>query len=472
MDDAARGAKALSASDFPSAIKHYTRALIVNPHATDYYVKRSTAYSRLKAEDGGPNGEAALRDAEMAVALGIQRARRELIIAGQMRRAIVLYQLNRFGDADYLFKILRSKVASTEAAESESKAMAAMGLADKSTAAREGGNKSQELQIWEIKVKSQLSKLASEDEKGRVTVKEIPEIVVPKQEELKKLYQTQLREMEGEAEESSVLAENAVNTQQAPEKAEKEKTVDKAVDVSSSSGTENKPQPVPANSAAAATKFRHEWYQSHDAVVVTLYAKGVSKDQAEIDIQEHSLSVTFPTGAGSDFTFDLDPLYAAVDTTASRSSVMSTKIEILLRKKQPGQKWAALEGSADSTKQSTTTTISQHPLASAPAKAPSYPTSARGGAKDWDKVAAELSQKKKSKDKDEESKDEGADSDLEEYNAGDPVDAFFKRLYANADDDTRRAMMKSYYESKGTALSTNWGEVSKGKVHEHPPTDD
>lgn len=37
---------------------------------------------------------------------------------------------------------------------------------------------------------------------------------------------------------------------------------------------------------------------------------------------------------------------------------------------------------------------------------------------------------------------------------------FFKKLYADADDDTRRAMVKSYQESGGTALSTNWKDVA------------
>jgi hypothetical protein len=34
-------------------------------------------------------------------------------------------------------------------------------------------------------------------------------------------------------------------------------------------------------------------------------------------------------------------------------------------------------------------------------------------------------------------------------------------LYADATEDQRRAMIKSYQESNGTSLSTNWEEVSK-----------
>jgi len=46
---------------------------------------------------------------------------------------------------------------------------------------------------------------------------------------------------------------------------------------------------------------------------------------------------------------------------------------------------------------------------------------------------------------------------------------FFMKLYKNADPDTKRAMMKSYQESNGTALSTNWEEVKKGPVETKPP---
>lgn len=166
---------------------------------------------------------------------------------------------------------------------------------------------------------------------------------------------------------------------------------------------------------------------------------------------------------------------------------MSTKVEFSLRKKVPGQKWPALEGDAplkdaqlgaesSAAKVAIVSSLGQPPVSVTPETAPSYPTSSKSGPKNWDKVATDLTAKKKKtkksrKDKgsstdkiesgDEEEEDDGVDSD---YETGDAVDGFFKKLYAGSDDDTRRAMMKSFQESNGTALSTNWGEVGKGRV--------
>lgn len=152
---------------------------------------------------------------------------------------------------------------------------------------------------------------------------------------------------------------------------------------------------------------------------------------------------------------------------------MGTKIEITLRKQTSGQKWSSLEPTATGTKLTDrAATIAPNPKpAAADAASPSYPTSSRHGVKNWDKVASELTTKPKSKS---EKKDDAgndtkeADSDEE---GGDGVDSFFKKLYAGADPDTRRAMMKSYVESQGTSLSTNWNEVKQGKVEARPPSD-
>ena len=181
--------------------------------------------------------------------------------------------------------------------------------------------------------------------------------------------------------------------------------------------------------------------------------------------------------SGSDYDFTLDPLFAQIDTSTSNLSVMSTKLELALRKQTPGQKWSTLEATSTNVKLADRPTASGSAPASTPG--PVYPSSSRHGAKDWDKLASTLTAKKPSKDKgkeqgtktddagDESDGAESVDSDL----GGDAVDGFFKKLYAGADPDTRRAMVKSYVESQGTSLSTNWSEVGQGKVKAHPPSD-
>ena len=95
MDQACRGATAIAGGDFKAAVSHYTDALAQNPQAVDYYIKRSTAYTRLSP----PDHEHAFKDAEIAVALATKRAKRELIGQAQLRRAIALFGLERWADS-------------------------------------------------------------------------------------------------------------------------------------------------------------------------------------------------------------------------------------------------------------------------------------------------------------------------------------------------------------------------------------
>lgn len=58
----------------------------------------------------------------------------------------------------------------------------------------------------------------------------------------------------------------------------------------------------------------------------------------------------------------------------------------------------------------------------------------------------------------------------EEKNEG--LDQFLQKIYKDADPDARRAMMKSFTESGGTVLSTNWQDVGSRKVEPQPPKSD
>ena len=60
--------------------------------------------------------------------------------------------------------------------------------------------------------------------------------------------------------------------------------------------------------------------------------------------------------------------------------------------------------------------------------------------------------------------------EAEEKPEGDEaLQKLFKDIYGNADEATRRAMNKSFQESNGTVLSTNWGEIGGKKTEIQPP---
>lgn len=475
MNAASEGDKALANSDLPAAIRHFTTALKENPRAPTYYIKRATAYTRLKPADGGPDYHSALRDAEIAVLLARERGRLELILDAQMRRAVALYHLERYGDAGFLLDFIDSKIDRTE-----KKAEPGIPKPKQSSHKRD-----QELSIWRIKLKGKVDRLDPNDEKLKVTVKDFPEGIDTSEDALKRALTSPA---DAKADDASTA----------------EKTKESQLDVKGPGAS----APMAAGPAApqAPSKIRHEWYQSNDRVVITVYAKGVKKEELDIDLKETSvsqtwsqtreddfdccvqISVQFPLPSSTTYSFNLDPLFAPIVPSESSVSPTPSKVEISLRKQTPGQKWNSLEDSEAKTQPSATTTTttttesttsSTTPTTAPTSTAPAYPTSSRHGAKDWDKVAADLTAKSKSKKpkekrpkekKDDDEEDTSSDmgeSDAESIDSeygGDPVDAFFKKLYAKSDPDTRRAMVKSFYESQGTALSTNWEEVSKGKV--------
>ena len=436
-DAASLGAEAIATSNWSLAISHYTKAISTHPQAVDYYIKRSTAYTR-----GSPsNPTSALEDAETAVVLAHNRGKRELIAQAQLRRGISLYSLRRYGDARKCFEWVK-KLAPKE----------------------------KSLTIWEAKVEEKLHASDPGSSNTNITITEIPDIDISK--------------LGKEAKTSSP----AVGTNnQIP------------LSTSASTSSTQIPKaptatPKPEGVQTPANKIRHDWYQSTDSVTITLLAKGVPKDSAIIDIQATSLSITFPLPTGADYDFSLEPLFAAIDPAASTHKIMSTKVEFILKKAVPGQKWKTLEGvsSEEAAKTQPSTNggaddpvkravlTATNPTGPPISQAPSYPTSSRTGPKNWDKLADDLTKKKDTtakkstasapEDDAEDDADAVADENYDEDDdGGDPANAFFKKIFKDADPDTKRAMMKSYQESNGTALSTNWAEVGKGKVETSPP---
>ncbi|OBT78687.1 hypothetical protein VF21_02296 [Pseudogymnoascus sp. 05NY08] len=377
------GAKALAAKDYTSAITHYTNAL-KTANSPLWFTNRSTAYHRAGQYD------LALQDAEAGVLAARQRARRELITAAQMRRAIALYSLGRLGDSRLVL-----------------------------TWVRKLNEKEKSLGVWQLKVANEYEKLPEDAEGRKVTVTEVPD-------------EAKLPEV-GKA----VAAE------------EKGKAVTQAPQTSTPAQTPKE-------------KIRHEWYQSSNKVTITIFAKGIPKDQAEVTIAEDSVEVNFPIGSNSSYNYTLDNLYERISPSESTFSITPNKLEITLHKTS-GTKWPALE-SATRVPAPVTKDDTKDPSppisATTTEKAPSYPTSSKHGPKNWDALASSALAAESTGD----NKLGGDDDD-----DADPLHGFFKKLYKDADPDTKRAMMKSYTESNGTALSTNWADVKKKPVETNPP---
>ncbi|KAJ4333420.1 Cochaperone protein [Didymella glomerata] len=269
--------------------------------------------------------------------------------------------------------------------------------------------KEKTLPIWTSKVAKKLQEVPEGDEKRKVTAKDLPEVEVP-------------------------------STTQDTAPAKKTETAPAAA-----------PKPVvptPAN------KIKDDWYQSNDTVTVNILAKGAPKDNVTVDFDKDSLSVSFPVeGSGAEYNFNIDPLYASIDPAASKFRVTPNKVEITLRKVSQGVKWKTLEGDRQvEESEGSKSTIPQHVLTgkSVEDSAPAYPTSSKSGAKNWDKLAAE-------------------DLDEKDEIEGDETNHFFKKLYSGATPEQQRAMMKSYQESGGTVLSTDWSNVGSKTVVPEPP---
>lgn len=108
--------------------------------------------------------------------------------------------------------------------------------------------------------------------------------------------------------------------------------------------------------------------------------------------------------------------------------------------KEEGVRWSALESSENN--------IPNKSAAGEDSSTKKKPSSSHY-TKDWDKLAHQI----------QEDKEEG-DAELNQL---------FQQIYSDGSDETRKAMMKSFSESGGTVLSTNWKDIGEKKVEVKAP---
>lgn len=179
-------------------------------------------------------------------------------------------------------------------------------------------------------------------------------------------------------------------------------------------------------------KIKHDWYQTETAVVVELRVKGCQSDDVKVEFTDKTLSVSVKMpNSPSEYSLELD-LAHPILPEQSHVRTLATKIEITM-KKADGSRWPDLEredvGSVDAKK---------------------YPSSS---GKDWNRIGAEIEMTF------EDDKPEGEQA----------LNQMFQKIYADGSDEVKRAMNKSFSESGGTVLSTNWDDIKKDKVDVKPP---
>ncbi|MEE6471031.1 hypothetical protein FKM82_009163 [Ascaphus truei] len=201
------------------------------------------------------------------------------------------------------------------------------------------------------------------------------------------------------------------------------------------------PTPELATDQQTSSKYKHDWYQTESQVIITIMIKNAEKNDVHIQFSERELNANVKLPSGEDYNLAMFLLHSIVPDQ-SVFKVLSTKIEIKMKKAE-ALRWEKLEGQADCHLKHFTTD-SMH----------KYPSSSHH-TKNWDMLMVEIK---------EEEKNEKLEGDA-------ALNQLFQQIYSDGSDEVKRAMNKSFMESGGTVLSTNWTDVGKKTVDVNPPDD-
>ena len=256
-----------------------------------------------------------------------------------------------------------------------------------------------------------------------------------------------------------------VNTDSVEEKA-KAKTVESAAKTEASSPvsktitTEAAPLPTSKTATAAPSKSssaqtpKYQYYQDDSWMKIQIMEPNLSSESCTVSIEPTSINVTV-TKSRTTYTVIHGDLYESVVVDRCRTIFKDEKVLIKLKKVKSGDWYALLDDKNKKKKapveeEATASTASEEKTAESESIDES--TNAKktmprpyASTKDWDAINRSLTQAE----------------EAENPEGDEALNKLFKQIYANASEDTRRAMVKSMQTSGGTVLSTNWDEVSK-----------
>jgi suppressor of G2 allele of SKP1 len=178
---------------------------------------------------------------------------------------------------------------------------------------------------------------------------------------------------------------------------------------------------------------RYEWYQTSSHVILTIFVKNIKNENIQLNATSEHISLKMLLNSPDAFNLELE-LAQPILNNKIQITIMSMKVEIQMEKLIQGKSWPSLEKSETSVEILNTSEPSPHHRSPTP--------------KDWNELEKLVSME-------EEQVKPSGDQDVME---------FFQKLYKNSPDEVKRAMVKSFSESKGTCLSTNWEEVGSKTV--------
>uniref|UniRef100_T1IRG5 Uncharacterized protein n=1 Tax=Strigamia maritima TaxID=126957 RepID=T1IRG5_STRMM len=191
-------------------------------------------------------------------------------------------------------------------------------------------------------------------------------------------------------------------------------------------------------------KIRHEWYQTEVSVFVTILVKNAKRDEVVMEITKNTLQCNVQ-GNDKRLAFELNiTLEHEINPKYSVWKILPSKIEIQLKKCE-GIQWKTLH---ETPKEN----IKQFVPDKSSITTNKYPTSC-STTKDWDKIVTDIKK----------------DEEIEQQDGEAAVNQLFQKIYSEGSDEVKKAMNKSFTESGGTVLSTNWTDVEKQKTTVKPP---
>lgn len=191
----------------------------------------------------------------------------------------------------------------------------------------------------------------------------------------------------------------------------------------------------PVDPSKPKVDLNHDWYQNANFAFISYKTQSPEIAQGvKVDFTEDSFTLSLEGE-------ELKKIELANASVPGESSVqvIGKKVELKVAKKEKNMNWMALEKGAKANLMAS--------QAAAPvqnAGPPTYPSSSNKRNFNYDNLDKQLKKELEGE------KPEGEAA----------MNQLFQQIYAGADEDTKRAMIKSYQTSGGTVLSTNWGEVS------------